>query len=65
MADKKYCNTREAVQMADDFGIKCTMPTMISWCRNHNIGHQVGSGGSGKWIVDVEKFTKFIHGETE
>lgn len=58
-------STREAVEMASHFGVKCTIPTMISWCKNHGVGHQVGKGGSGKWIINIEKFVKFLHGESE
>lgn len=63
--EKMYMNTKEAVQMAADMGIKCTMPTMITWCRKHKIGHQVGKEGGGKWIIDIKKFINFLHGETE
>lgn len=55
----KFIFTKEAIELLSKKGIHTTSPTLIKWCRNHNLGKQFG-GKRSVWYIDQEKLEQFI-----
>jgi len=60
----KTITLSEALQLANNYGKKITMATLIKWIDEHEpkLGHQPG-GNNGKWFVFEEPFVAFISGQ--
>jgi len=60
----KTITLSEALQLANSYGKKITMATLIKWIDEHEpkLGHQPG-GNNGKWFVFEEPFVAFISGQ--
>lgn len=62
---EKFWTPKEAAEYASKQGIFVSRPTVIKWCREHNLGHQLGgktSGKWGRWFIGRKKFRKFLRG---
>lgn len=53
----KYINTNEALDIIKDVGITpVSLPTLINWIQNYEIGKKVG----GRWWVDKQKLVEML-----
>lgn len=58
---EKQITIQEAIEIADSLGITATIPTMIKWVKDNNLGHQPGGSG-GRWYIYEDIFIKFLKG---
>ena len=56
-----YISTKEAIAMAKKAGISVSLPTIISWCKKFELGHQLGGHG-GVWAIERNRFENFLQG---
>lgn len=54
-----FISTKEAQKLAELMGIKVSIPTIITWLRKYNLGHQLGRK-RGQWVVDSDAFERFL-----
>jgi hypothetical protein len=57
---KEYWTTAVAIEKAAEIGVEVSLPTLIKWCGQYNLGLQLGGKG-GKWYVTPNKFMDYIH----
>ena len=58
---KRYWSINQAIEKAAKLGIDVSSPTLIKWCREFNLGFQLGGIG-GKWYVYPDKFMRYLDG---
>jgi hypothetical protein len=61
---QKYYTAQEAVAMANEVGLHCTLPTMHTWLAKNKLGIQPGGPGSS-WFVYADRFDTFLQGKQE
>ena len=59
----EYITIKQAKDMIEGLGLVITIPTIISWLKKHNLGHQLGK--RGRWIINYKLFNEFINGHEE
>jgi hypothetical protein len=55
-------STMQAIELAASVGITVTRPTIVAWCQQYELGHQLGSG---KWSVFRDKYIEFLNGRKD
>lgn len=63
---KRYFSVKDAIELASNLGITLTRPTVISWAKKFDLGYPIGGGAQGRigrWVIDSQKFRKFVQGE--
>lgn len=60
MTKDKHWPIKKALEYANSRGVETTMPTVIKWVREHNLGFQLSKGG--KWYIYQDKFKRYIDG---
>lgn len=59
--EEKYIRSIDAWNMCQEVGLDVCMLTLLRWVEHHpELGFQP-MGKDGKWYIDKEKFTSFIH----
>lgn len=61
MSRPKLISITNAIKLASVYGIKLSRPTIINHAYREKYGHQLGGKG-GKWVINKEKFVRFIRG---
>lgn len=60
---KEYLTIPEAKAYLEEKGIERTEGTIKRWCKEQNIGHQIGEGKmQGEWVVRREALDEFVFG---
>ena len=51
-------STKRAIEFIEkEIGMKITLPTLLTWTRDNDLGAKVG----GRWRIDKEKLVKYIY----
>jgi len=51
-----YINTNEALLIIQDTGITVSLPTLIKWTEDYQIGNKLG----GRWRIDKKKLIEML-----
>jgi hypothetical protein len=59
----EFITIPEAILLAKKFGVSLSRPTIISYCKEYFLGHQIGMRKNSRWAVDRVHFENFIRGK--
>jgi len=54
-----YINLTEALEIAKQYNVEVTRPTILKWCIENNCARQFG-GIHSPWYIDEKKFKDFL-----